>query len=201
MTGSGSSNVKTVVVLGADCALGHRLAIKFALQKARVVLVDRNVDRLDPLVRRFTHQIDTLPLPLNTTGTLEQFGEHWDEEPLDILINLYPLTRLSDPSAQTRVLVGIAQGFADGLAAANGVAMTVWQATALRDGRIARHAQDGALQNGTTALAQVLHNAGARGTSLRLAAEVDPAEAAQTVLSLCGPAGVGLGPQALPFVV
>ena len=201
MAGSGYFQVKTAVVLGADCALGHRLAIRLAADQSRVVLVDRNVDRLDLLVRRFPKQVDTLQLQPSMTGTLQEFGSHWDTEPLDILINLCPLTRLSDPSAQARILTGIAQGFSKGLVSGHGVAMTVWQAADSQSDNIARHGQDGALQAATAALAQQLRKDGARGTSLRLAAGVDPAMAVQTVLSLCGPSGVGLGPQALPFLV
>jgi NAD(P)-dependent dehydrogenase (short-subunit alcohol dehydrogenase family) len=201
LAGSGYFKEKTAVVLGADCALGHRLAIKLAASQARVVLVDRKVDRLDPLVRRFPKQVDTLALSLSLSGTLEQFGSHWDREPLDVLINLFPLTRSADPSAQTRILQGVDQGFSKGLAAGKGVAMTVWRAADCERDGVALHAQDGTLQAGTAALARSLRKAGARGTSLRLAARVDPAEAVQTVLSLCGPAGVGLGPQAVPFLV
>lgn len=201
MAGSGYFSQKTAVLLGADCALGHRLAIKLAVEQARVVLVDNSVDRLDLLVRRFPRNIDTLQLPLNKIGTLREFGRHWDHEPLNILINLHPLTRRSDPSAQALILSGIAQGFTNGLVAGSGVAMSVWQAANDHSGGILRHAQDGAMQSATAALAHTLRSAGARGTSLRLAAGVDPADAVKTVLSLCGPAGVGLGPQAVPFLV
>ena len=179
-----------IIIFGACHPLGQTAATAFADQGKRVLAVDDNSAGLRDLCAQNPGWIEAVLL-----GDMEQqlqrtLGDTWAGAQIEMVINLTPLTRSTDISAQMRTLTAIVKTTLRGLVRAQGTLVSV----ALRAGdplAFVAHGMGAALSQASVALSGAVAAKGVRVHCITLPAGGGGA-AAEMLKTLATPAGRSL---------
>ena len=114
-----------IIIFGACQPLGHAAAIAFADKGARVVLIDDDPKALDAICAQNPDWIEALAIEDIEGQMVAMLKEAWGNERIDLVINLMPMAKPRDISAQMRILTAILRTTLRGLVAGQGSVISV----------------------------------------------------------------------------
>ncbi len=120
---------RSVLLIGAGCALGRVLARLYANAGARVVVIDNDEDQLLTIAKQNRDQISTLRLNCLDATQLTNFINIWSDEPLDALVHLQPLRHLGAQGRGIASIVRLTEGLAPALARGQGRVLILYRGT------------------------------------------------------------------------
>lgn len=114
-----------VFVLAACTPLGREVVRHYAGSGARVIAVDRDTRELTGLSREYPDLIEPLCVRGCDTQVFKTLEDVWEDHPIDMVVNLWPLTAPSQTCAQMKWLGVTFRSLLRGLAAAKGSFVSV----------------------------------------------------------------------------
>lgn len=179
-----------IVIFGGAQPLGQAVALGFAEQGVRVVVVDRDKQALETLCVHNPEWIEALPikdLAQDLHATLEN---RWGGQRIDLVLNLMPLAAGDDITGQMNALTAVVQTTLRGLVAGQGCLINVAYRAADPLAFVA-HGMVSAVREAGQALADVAKDKGVRVQCVTVP-KGRQSRAVKTVQFLASPAGARL---------
>ncbi|MGJ8546729.1 MAG: hypothetical protein ACSHWZ_14890 [Sulfitobacter sp.] len=193
MANSDGAREPRILIVGACQEPGRELALALAKRGARVVAFGANGPALQALAQPCAGRIEPLAMAALDGAAFERLGAAWGAAPLDVAINLTPLSAPRDVNGALKKLGHILRATARGLIAGQGALITLTSSP--KDPLdLQAAAMSGALHAAQTRAGQVLL---ARGLRLHLVSAPDDAlhSAIPALRFLASPAAQGMAPQ------
>lgn len=122
----GNASGKTVLIASAGCAAGLTLAGGFARAGAGVIAIDRDEERNIALARLNPGRIETLRLDVLRPRQCQEFGDIWQDTPIDLLVHLQPLRDPTRLGAAITSIPALTRALAQGLRCGKGKVLLVY---------------------------------------------------------------------------
>lgn len=177
---------KTVLIVGAGCALGRVLALQLADVGTTVIVLDHDTTHLMQTASYDPTRIETLTIAPQATATIAKLGEIWEDEPIDLLVMLQPLSLPRRPGLAAKSSLLFLDALKLGLARAKGAVVSVIPAAGGDDDPVAQSAY-AAMAQLARAMPRQLRETGVRANAISASADLcdsDPEQVADPVLFL-----------------
>lgn len=124
---------KTVFIAGAATDLAWRLLPQLERAEARVILLDDDAEELMSMARRNPEVIEPLPISRMSAKNCAIVGEIWEDEPIDVFLDLVSLTDAESAEQKLGVSRTLLRSFEPALKAADGCVVSVVPKTSKTD--------------------------------------------------------------------